>query len=1291
MIQRYKVWVDVGGTFTDCFVVRPDGLRLRGKVLSSGRTKATISDQSSRSTLFDLSFRNMPEDFWNGAKVHLAANQILTDSLAKDSAPKVRRFSPAEGRFELDSPLASAPVKGSMYELDAGIEAPVLAVRQLLGIRLGDSLPPLDVRLGTTRGTNALLTRTGANVALVTTRGFRDVLNIGTQERPELFSLHIQKPRPLTEHVIELDERLTSNGSILRPIDKSQVYEALNELFQSGVRSVAVCLLHAYLNDVHESIVGDIAKEIGFENISLSSQVAPLVKLVSRAETTVLDAYLNPILANYIKNVWQQFGGPDHTQLRLMTSGGQLVSGDAFRGCDSVLSGPAGGVVSLAAIGDSLKSAGIAPRGVIGFDMGGTSTDVSRYEGVLVKQLESRKAGIRVMTPMMAIHTVAAGGGSICYVEGARLMVGPQSAGSTPGPACYGNGGPLTVTDVNLILGRLVEHHFPFRLDRDAAADRLKQLHSSLSSAGVHFESIEELAEGFLRIAVTHMAEAVRTVSTAEGSDPRSMSLVSFGGAAGQHACAVAEMLDMTNIIDHPDASMFSALGMGLAAVGRHAAKGIYRTAEAITCAELAGLINELKLETAVALQSDSSSQASPTFSATFELRFQGTESTLAVELPECKLQNESNFIEYLGTEFRRQHQKSFGYDRPNRKVELVTVRVEAEDRTDERIAIHFDGNPAQIATNRKQQVYLDGGWKQLELYDREKLISGSRIEGPAMIAGPRSAMLIATHWHADVDDEGTLLVRYSETSNQKYPTEDKIGHREAVELEVTARRLEGIAEQMGEVLRRTSVSVNVKQRLDYSCAVFNHEGYLIAGAMHVPVHLGAMGHTVRSVMAKYPRMCDGDCYVSNNPYAGGSHLPDVTVVIPVFADGASKRPDFYVANRAHHAEIGGITPGSMPPTAKTLEEEGVVIDNFALISKGRSCEDGLESLFRNARYPSRNPLENMADIAAQVAAGRRGADDLRHLAEMQGTQILQQRMTQLLDLSAQSIDDVINLLDDKPQYFADNLIDDFQICVSIQRQEDRLIVDFAGTSGVHPGGWNATPAIVTAALLYVLRCLTSRNLPLSEGILRKIELKIPTCLLNPTPHQSLGKSPAVVAGNVETSQRVVDCLFGALGVVAASQGTMNNLLIGDSSFGYYETICGGAGATPEADGGDAVHTHMTNTRITDPEIMESRYPLRLWRFEIRRGSGGSGKQRGGDGVIRELEFLSPLTVSMLSSRRGNSQPYGIHGGQPGMEGKNILIRDGQVQQLSGSFTVQTKPGDRIRIETPGGGAAGEK
>lgn len=1287
MIDSYQVWVDVGGTFTDCFVLAPNGKRFRGKVLSSGICKCAVDTLISQSIVTATNtsqlLDSLPDNFWNGASLAVTTRSGNVSSSVKQYQ--------ANGRsFQLKKPLVGSLSAGDLIELDAGLEAPVLAVRQLLGIGLKDPLPPLDVRLGTTRGTNALLTRTGAQAALVTTRGFGDVLRIGSQERPELFDLNIRKPKPLIDYVVELDERLDSNGNVLVALERCQVRKELQQIFDAGIRSLAISFLHSFQNNTHELIVEEIASAIGFTNISVASSLSKLIKFVSRTETAALDAYLNPILHSYINRIWTQFGGPDNTRLRLMTSGGQLVAGDAFRGSESVLSGPAGGVIALAAVGDALRATDICGHGVIGFDMGGTSTDVSRYQGHLVKQSESRKAGVRVMTPMMAINTVAAGGGSICHVENGRLIVGPQSAGSHPGPACYGNDGPLTVTDLNLILGRVVEDHFPFKLDTDAARLRLNSLRSELEKSGVLFESAEALAAGFLRIAVNHMAEAVRTVTTAEGSDPRELGLVSFGGAAGQHACTVADALDMQTVIDHPDASMFSALGMGLASVGRTASKGTYLKCESLSDIEVESLLRDLDAEGRQGLSTEVAPQSQVNTHAIAELRYLGTESSLTVQLPENPVFEDRCFVNQLVDRFQEAHQVGFGYKRLDRGVELVSLTVEVEVASSHTLQIEeTELNKSLISTDKTQAVFFDGKWHDVCLVDRSKLRPGPPLIGPALIASSHNTLLLMPNWNARVCEDGTIIARKTGSKQFSNTLKDTKRQQEPVELEVTARRLEGIAEQMGEILRRTAISVNVKERLDYSCAVFNQDGFLIAGAMHVPVHLGAMGHTVRNLMRRFPEMYDGDCYLSNNPYAGGSHLPDVTVVSPVFVTQSSPKPDFFVASRAHHAEIGGMTPGSMPPSATRLSEEGVVIDAFPLIRDGKSFEDQLQNLLSMAEYPSRNPKENLADIAAQLAAGRRGANDLRALAIQQGIDTLQQRMSRLLDLSAESLADVIAEMNDSPHTFQDELVKGYAIRVTLQRKAERLSVDFTGTAQQHPGGWNATPAIVSAALLYVLRCLTTRPLPLCEGILEKIDLYIPQGLLNPVSASSIGDSPAVVAGNVETSQRVVDCLLGALGVAAASQGTMNNLLIGDSSFGYYETICGGAGATSEAAGADAVHTHMTNTRITDPEILETRYPMRLRKFQIRQDSGGVGKRRGGNGVVREIEFLKPLVVSMLSSRRGDCRPYGMNGGRSGSPGRNLLITGADQKDLGGSFSIDVTAGQILRIESPGGGGFG--
>jgi 5-oxoprolinase (ATP-hydrolysing) len=1286
---RYKVWVDVGGTFTDCFVVDSQGRRLKGKVLSSGVTKGTTAETSHAAVIFDHQRIGDPDNFWNDFEL------LMLDSEGQvEHATRVARFDSQQGCLELVTPLRQPPRIGATYELRSSLEAPVMAVRRLLRCSPDQALPQLDVRLGTTRGTNALLTRTGARVGFLVTSGFGDCLMIGSQERPELFALSVRKPAPLTNDVVEVYERLAADGSVLRSLDEAHLTKQLQVLRQRGIESLSICFMHAYRNNVHELRAEQLARQLGFTEISLSSHVVPLIKLLSRAETTTLDAYLNPILATYVTRVWEQFGGPENAQLRLMTSGGQLVRADAFRGRDSILSGPAGGGVALAEILRSLRETDPHCAGVIGFDMGGTSTDVSRCEGPIVRQFETRKAGVRVMTPTMAIHTVAAGGGSICRCEGARLLVGPESAGSDPGPACYGRGGPLTVTDLNLVLGRVVEDRFPFTLDRLASERKLDRMLVELRGHGVHFESREALAEGFWNIAVHHMAEAVRTVTTTEGADPRPMRLVSFGGAAGQHACAVASALGVQAVVDHPDASVLSALGMGLAPIGRFASHGLYCPLAEVDGEELYRIVEMLRQQTFDSLKDDIPPIAPVIYRTTTELRYQGTETTLELALEPC---------DTLATRFSELHQSSYGYVRAGRAIECVTVRVEAECAAEDRLSslptITSQATDTLVA-KVTQPLFFQHQWISAGRWNRESLLPGDRIVGPAVIASDASTLVVEPHWIASQWTDGTWIVERSivngQGSAEVADSTDEDSSSLAVQLEIIARRLEGIAEQMGEVLRRTAVSVNVKERLDYSCAIFRRDGTLVAGAMHVPVHLGAMGHTVRSIAAQYPTMSDGDCYVSNDPYAGGSHLPDVTVVSPVFVEHCQGIPDFFVASRAHHAEIGGLTPGSMPPMARSLAEEGVVIRNFALIQAGQSHADELEHLLASGPYPSRNPRENMADIAAQMAAGRRGAEDLRALARHHGVDTLEHWMTRLLNLGADAIDDCLRMLDNQTASFTDWLDDQASISVRLYCEGQRLVIDFAGTSGVHPHGWNATPAIVSAAVLYVLRCLSNRHLPLSEGVLQRLDLRIPVGLLNPPHHADLDQCPAVVAGNVETSQRVVDCLLGALGVAAASQGTMNNLLIGDATFGYYETICGGAGATPTAIGESAVHTHMTNTRITDPEILESRYPLRLHQFSIRRGSGGAGQNRGGDGATRQIEVLRPLTVSLLTSRRKPNRedhpqgPYGAQGGSNGLYGRNILIRrDGEAVELPPTVSLNMVAGEQIRIETPGGGGWG--
>ncbi|WDQ18388.1 hydantoinase B/oxoprolinase family protein [Rhodopirellula sp. P2] len=1313
--ERIEVWVDVGGTFTDCLIQRtnPNGHRHRDaiKVLSSGLVSVRVVDHSDDFTQVDV---ELPppfaiDGFWESAKLcEQGESAIEGESF---TVLGCQRQSANTVGLQFNQPVNQIR-RDQNWVLDAGIESPILATRVLLACPLPQPLPPLSIRMGTTRGTNALLTRNGAPTALLITEGFANLLQIGTQDRPDLFALDIVKPEPLATQTLEIRGRLDAHGDELIPLDESHLRSCLQELRASGPEDLvlAICLLHSHRNDTHERTVQRIAKEVGFTDVIRSTEVAALPRIVPRAETTTLDAYLLPILEAYVARVSKQFGGEANCHLRWMTSGGNLVASAGFRGKDSVLSGPAGGVVAL---GEVAKQCGVA--GAVGLDMGGTSTDVSRFEGTVGRRQESMIGGIRVLTPMMDIHTIASGGGSVCAIREGRLTVGPDSAGAFPGPACYGHGGPLTITDVNVLLGRLPIDRFPFPLNLNAAQNALQQTHQQLPSDSTL--SPEQLADGFLQLAVTQMAEAVRVVTTAAGSDARQMALVGFGGAAGGHLCQVADSLEMSHVIDHPDSGLLSAVGMGAAPIGRIASRSLQLTVasavsdqanplsnralsqDAISPLESAANDTLLQCQTQLREEENVSLDTPLQIVHQCDARPRGTQSTLPVDLFP---------LDTLPARFDAKHQATFGYRRDSMPLEVVTVRCEAtlerEANQTSRLGTQgdSDNSPVASATQTKPEtisMWVQGAYRNVDLWDREALNTGHTIIGPAVVTGPYSVLVVESDWTATLSAEGILEI-HKATSTRAAVTPAVAKLNDTIAMEIAARRVQGIAESMGEVIRRTSVSVNVKERRDYSCAVFLGDGSLVANAPHVPVHLGAMSHTVRSLIEDYPEMSPGDSYLSNDPYAGGSHLPDITVVTPVFcaenASGSSRPPgwpcDFFVASRCHHAEIGGMVPGSMAPAATCLAEEGVVLHNECLVRGGQSHHPRIRELLSNATYPSRNVEENMADIAAAEAAGQAGANRIQALADSMTKSRLMDLLKQLLNVAGEATATWIATLGTEARVFEDSLDDGTPLRVTLQPDQSagRLRIDFTGTGPVHPNGFNATPSIVTAAVLYVLRCVVPGELPLCDGVLKRIELVIPTGLLAPPAGDTPENSPAVVAGNVETSNRVVDVLLGALGVAAASQGTMNNLLLGDETFGYYETIGGGAGATATQAGADAVHTHMTNTRITDPEILESRLPIRLWRFAIRRGSGGAGQNRGGDGMIREMEFLRPLTLSLITSRR-TTRAYGIQGGQPGQPGRQTLVHPSQRTELPFATSREVNVGDRLIMETPGGGGYGKE
>jgi 5-oxoprolinase (ATP-hydrolysing) len=1265
-MSGWEFWIDVGGTFTDCLAHSPDGRLLTSKILSSGVTKGTVERRNGAAALNDTSRCHDPPGFWTGYETRFlnAAGTLVFSA-------RISVFDADSGNLAFDRALPDLIDAGVRYELVSDEDAPLLAIRLTLGLTRQEPIPPLIVKLGTTRGTNALLTRTGARTALVTTRGFGDVLLIGNQDRPRLFDLSIHKPAPLFEQVVEIDERIDAAGQVIQQPRPEEIRKQFQRLRDVGIESLAICLMHSFANPMHEELVERIAREIGFAEISTSSRLSPLIKIVSRGDTTVVDGYLNPVLRAYVGRLHESLGPG---QLKLMTSAGGLVDANHFVGKDSILSGPAGGVIGFSRVA---TRAGFSKS--IGFDMGGTSTDVARFDGTFEREFETQKAGVRIVAPMLAVETVAAGGGSICDFDGVKLVVGPASAGADPGPACYGRGGPLTVTDLNLFLGKLPSERFPFPLDRQAVESRLESLCDRIANApnGRSYSPFE-LTQGFIDVANANMVRAIRKISVAKGYDPAEYVLVTFGGAGAQHACAVARALGIRRVLIHPHAGVLSAYGIGLADVRRFRERAVLQTYSAATLAAVESIFRELETQTRREVIADGIDEAnvqSPTRS--LDLRYRGIESTINVPCPA-----DGDFAARYG----ELHEQLYGYRRKGRELEIVAARVEVVGTLPEPPDPAIELIRRRPVPSRSTETWFDGRPTPTPIFLREELHPGDDFEGPAILCEPTSTVVIDPGFRATVLSRGELLIE----DGASEPPSGVSSEADPVQLEIFNNLFASIAEQMGVTLQRTSVSTNVKERLDFSCALFSAAGELVVNAPHIPVHLGAMGETVKQILAANPDMAPGDVFVTNDPYRGGSHLPDVTVVTPVH-DPTTGGLLFLTASRAHHAEIGGIVPGSMPPFSKRLGEEGVLISNFKLVDRGNSREDDLRRLLLAGPYPTRNVEDNMADIAAQVAANALGVRLLRDLVDRYSLPVVSAYMGHIQRAAAQKMRMALARFPDGTYSRTDYLDDGSPISVSIVKRGERAVVDFAGTGRVLASNLNANRAIVTAAVLYVFRCLIGEDIPLNSGVLEPVQIILPECLLNPPPAPDPSQSPAVVGGNVETSQRVVDTLLGALGVAAASQGTMNNLTFGDNSFGYYETICGGSGATPDCNGADAVHTHMTNTRLTDPEIIERRYPVRIREFRIRPDSGGSGRHPGGNGVVRKIEFLRPIVVSMLSERRGPFAPFGLEGGERGALGRNTLQPAGtdRIQDLGGKFAVEVAAGDVLTIETPGGGGFG--
>ncbi len=1285
-IPPRQFWIDIGGTFTDLISCDHTGHIECHKTLSSGKIKGQVHEVTSADLIQDPLRIGDPESVYNGFQFSLIdpTGEICFRSLVVQSSGK-------SGTLHLASAIPKELQRQTdlNYELNSDEQAPVIGIRYLLGLKRTDSIPAVDIRMGTTRGTNALLERKGARCALITTAGFADCLRIGNQDRPRLFDLNIHKPAMLFELVIEIDERVTASGELLKCPEQKAVRKQLEELKQTGIDSIAICLLHASSYPEHERLIEQWASEIGFAEISVSHCSSSSAKLISRGDTTLVNAYLNPVLKDYIAAIKKSL---PQSQLKLMTSSGGLVAAENFQGRESILSGPAGGVVGFARAAQKL---GYSRS--IGFDMGGTSTDVSRFDGRFEQEYETIKAGIRLATPMLAIETVAAGGGSICRFDGVRLHVGPESAGADPGPCCYAKAGPLTVTDMNLYTGRLLANRFPIPLDLKAVHRKLVELCQEIADSATPQQfTPQQLAEGFLKIANIRMARAVRKISVARGYDPADYLLTCFGGAGGQHACALARELGMTRILLHPLAGVLSAYGMGQADIVHHAAQSILKPWSEYSERKLQTLFAQLEQQAQQKVIADGipRERISPA-KKSLDLRYLGQET--ALNIPQS---GDHDFQQA----FHQEHQLRYGFHRPQQPLEIVTARVEVTGTASSTSHDHLQDTGAHhckrangstsARAEATTKIFLQAVERTAEVFSRKDLVPGQTISGPAIICEPTSTILIEPDFIARVLPAGELELTRTQNEVECQVEEKALSSNTAdpVLLEIFHNHFASIAEQMGETLRQTAHSVNVKERLDYSCALFDPQGRLVANAPHIPVHLGAMGETVKQTLKDNPDLFPGDTFVANDPYQGGSHLPDVTVISPL-VDPQTKQVLFVVASRAHHAEIGGITPGSMPPFSKSLAEEGVVLRNFPLIKNGGDHFEQLSKLLNNGPWPSRNVDDNLADLHAQLAANKMGIELLTELIESRSLSVVQNYMQFIREAAAEKTRVAIKELKQGRYQMTDFLDDGSPICVAITNSKTGATVDFTGTGPVIKTNLNANRAIVTAAVLYVFRCLIAEDIPLNEGVLEPIEIILPECLLNPPGFEDPAKCAAMVGGNVETSQRVVDVLLGALQLAAASQGSMNNLTFGDETFGYYETICGGSGATKKNAGADAVHTHMTNTRLSDVEVIERQYPVRIKSFCIRKDSGGKGKNAGGNGIVRKIEFLKPLKVSMLSQRRGKYQPFGLQGGGAGCIGGNLLRRKNSDVEidLGGSFQIEVSPGDVLTIKTPGGGAWGSE
>ncbi|MEO6283736.1 MAG: hydantoinase B/oxoprolinase family protein [Dyadobacter sp.] len=1246
----WKIWIDTGGTFTDCLAIDPTGNKTRIKVLSSSRLRGRITEKIK-------AFQYRFEANWEFGDDLLIGYQFSFQGQSESC--RLVSVDHKEKTLTLEDDIHF--INPADFEITTSEEAPVLAARLLTKTPLNQPFLPIEMRLGTTRGTNALLERKGAKTLLVVTKGFKDLLYIGNQQRPSLFQLNIPEPKLLYTDVLEVDERLDASGNILK--DYVGENDALPQI--GAYESVAISLLHSYQNPVHEIAIADAFRNHGFKYVSSSSSLFPFSHYLRRTQTAVVNAYLDPILDKYLHNIQSVLS---NGTLKVMTSTGSLAELSGFRAKDSLLSGPAGGMVAATNLARRLGF----PK-VITFDMGGTSTDTALIDGQPELKYISEIDGIEFHNPMLAIETVAAGGGSICWFDGFSLQVGPESAGASPGPACYGAGGPLTITDVNLLLGKLDAAKFGIPVHPKAAVAKLDSLAKSIEEQTGNKLTFRELLTGLERIANEKMADAIRKISVAKGISPHDYSLVTFGGAGGLHSCQLAELLDMNTVIIPYDAGLFSAVGMGEALISTIVSKQIL-----LPWTEAESRIEAWKSELIQSAASSLQAQGVESYEVAFcyvYLRFAGQENTI-----ETHFDDGDTLLA-----FEKAYKTQFGYYPQNLGIELESIKLKVQEKTTlgEPESIKKEG---QTITPSRQvipffEIENDQENGMIGIFEWDSALSGSQINGPAILLNNTSTSFIPKGWKLIIQDQKDAIA-FRDTFRKVVAD----SHREEVVLQLFTNRFNAIAEEMGVQLQRTAFSVNVKERLDFSCALLDAEGELLVNAQHIPVHLGSMGICGRLVRAAI-HIGPGDVIITNHPRYGGSHLPDITLISGVFTE--VNECIGYVINRAHHAEIGGKTPGSMPPDATCLAEEGVVILPQYLVRGNEFQWDTIRALFTTGPYPTRSFISNEADIIAALSALRKGSQQLLKLVETHGLSEVKKYMSLLKESAVKQLKTALLPLQDQTFEATEYLDDGHCIQVKIHITPNQQLFDFTGTSSVHPNNLNANISILYSAILYVLRLLVDKEIPLNDGLMKNVEIKLPeNSFLHPDFSDDPQQCPAVVGGNTEVSQRLVDTLLKAFGLAACSQGTMNNFLFGNDHFGYYETIGGGVGAGKTFPGRSAVHQHMTNTRITDPEQLERKYPVRLLEFGVRKNSGGKGKFKGGDGIVRKVEFLAPLQVTLLGQHRQYA-PYGLNGGANGQCGKHTLITDQVVKELPGICSLKVEAGDILTIETPGGGGFG--